>query len=44
MSGTVIIGIGIGIVAVGVILFVISIIYRETAVKRIKKDLMDEYM
>lgn len=44
MSGTVIVGIGIGIAVVGVILFVVSIIYRETAVKRIKRDLKDEYM
>ena len=44
MSGTVIIGIGIGIAVVGVILFVVSIIYRKTAVKRIMQDVKDEYI
>ncbi len=44
MSGMIILVIGIGITIVGIILLVLSVIYRNTKVKRIKKELEEEYM
>ncbi len=43
MSGTIILGIGIGLVVLSVIVFVVSIIYRKTAGKRIREELKKEY-
>ncbi len=43
MSGTIILGIGIGLVVLSVVVFAISIIYRKTAGKRIREELKKEY-
>jgi cell division protein FtsL len=43
MSGITIIGVGIGFIVVAVILFIINIIYKNTAAKRIKEELHKEY-
>ena len=43
MSGIIITGIGVGLIALSVILFITSIVYRNTAGKRIRKELGKEY-
>ena len=43
MSGIVIAGIGAGMVVLAVVLFVVSILYRNTAGKRIREELRKEY-
>lgn len=43
MSGIVIVGIGIGMIVLAVILFIASIVYRNTAGKRVQKELGKEY-
>jgi len=43
MSGIIITGIGIGIIVLAVILFIISIVYRNTAGKKIQEELWKEY-
>ncbi len=43
MSGIIILGIGIGMIALAAILFVVSIVYRKTAGKRMKQELKKEY-
>lgn len=43
MSGIIIAGIGIGMVALAIILFIVSVVYRNTAGKRIRKELGKEY-
>lgn len=43
MNGIVLTGIGIGMVALAVILFIISIVYRNTAGKKIQEELGKEY-
>ncbi len=43
MSGAVILGIGIGLIALAVVIFVISIICRKTAEKRVREELKREY-
>ena len=43
MSGITIAGIGIGMAALAIILFITSIVYRNTAGKRIREELGKEY-
>lgn len=43
MSGMLLIIIGIAIIVLAVILFVLSILYRKTAGKRIREELKKEY-
>lgn len=43
MSGIIITEIGIGMIVLAVILFIISIVYRSTAGKRIREELGKEY-
>lgn len=43
MSGIIITKIGIGMIALAVILFIISIVYRNTAGKKIQEELGKEY-
>jgi hypothetical protein len=43
MSGIIISEIGIGMIALAVILFIISIVYRNTAGKKIQEELGKEY-
>lgn len=43
MSGTIILGIGIGLIILSIMLFVVSIIYRKTAGRRIQEELKREY-
>lgn len=43
MSGIIIIGTGIGMIVLAVILFIASIVYRNTAGKRIREELGKEY-
>lgn len=43
MSGIIILGIGIGMIALAAILFIVSIVYRKTAGKRMKQELKKEY-
>lgn len=44
MSGIIITEIGIGMIALAVILFIISIVYRNTAGKKIQEELGKEYV
>lgn len=43
MSGIIITGIGIGMIALAIVLFIASIVYRNTAGKRIREELGKEY-
>lgn len=43
MSGVILTGIGIGMIVFAVILFIISIVYRNTAGKKIQEELGKEY-
>lgn len=43
MSGIMITGIGISMIIFAVVLFIISIVYRNTAGKKIKEELGKEY-
>ena len=43
MSGIIITGVGVGMIALAVILFIISIVYRNTAGKKIRNELGKEY-
>lgn len=43
MNGTIIAGIGIGMVALANILFISSVVYRNTAGKKIREELGKEY-
>lgn len=43
MNGIMIILAGIGLIGFSIILFVISIVYRKTAGKKIREELMKEY-
>ena len=43
MSGTVIVGVGIGMIVLSVVLSIASIMYRKTSGKRIKQELQNEY-
>ena len=43
MSGIIISEIGIGMIALAVILFIISIVYRNTAGKKMQGELGEEY-
>lgn len=43
MSGIVIAGIGIGMIILAMILFMVSIVYRNTAGKKIREELGKEY-
>lgn len=43
MSGIIITGIGIGMIVFSVILFIVSLVYRNTAGKRIQEELGKEY-
>ncbi len=43
MSGMMIVAAGIGMTVFSVILFAVSIVYRKTAGRRIREELMREY-
>ena len=43
MSGIIITGIGAGMIALAIVLFIASIVYRNTAGKRIREELGKEY-
>lgn len=43
MSGMIILGIGIAMIAIAVILFIAGVIYGKTAGKRIREELKREY-
>lgn len=43
MRGSVILGAGIVLIALAAILFIISIVYRKTAGRKIRDELRDEY-
>lgn len=43
MSGSVILGVGIALIVLAAILFVMSIVYRKTAGRKIRDELRDEY-
>lgn len=43
MSGIMMIGLGIGLVIFSMVLFVESIIYRQTVGRKIRKELMRDY-
>lgn len=43
MDGMIILGIGVGLIALAVVLFTVSMVYRKTAGKRIKRELDKEY-
>lgn len=43
MSGSIILGVGIGLIALAAVLFIVSIVYRKTAGKKIRDELRDEY-
>lgn len=42
-SGTVIVMLGVMMIILAIILFIVSIIYRKTAGKKIREELMKEY-
>lgn len=43
MSGTMVIGAGIGLLVLAVLLWIVSFIYKRTVYKKTKKMLLDEY-
>lgn len=43
MGGIVILGIGIGLIALSVILLIVSIVYRKTVGRKIREALKKEY-
>lgn len=43
MSGTIILGAGIGLIVLSVVLFVVSIVYRSTTGRKIREQLKEEY-
>lgn len=43
MSGMVILGMGIGLIALAAVLLAVSIVYRRTAGKKIREELKREY-
>lgn len=43
MSGIVILDVGICLTALAAVLFIVSIVYRKTAGKKIRDELRDEY-
>lgn len=43
MSGVVIVVVGIGMVLLSMILFIVSIVYRQTAGKKIREALLRDY-
>lgn len=43
MSGTIILGAGIGLIVLSVVLLAASIVYRNTTGKKIREELEEEY-
>lgn len=43
LSGSIILGFGIGLVVLSVVLLIVSIVYRNTTGKKIRKKLEEEY-
>ena len=43
MNGTIIVGSGIGMLVLAVILFIVSVVYRNTTGKKIREELKSEY-
>lgn len=43
MNGMVILGVGIGLIALAVLLFIMSFVYRRTTGKKIREELRNEY-
>lgn len=43
MSGMMTLAVGIGMAALSVVLFIVSVVYRQTAGRKIRKELSEDY-
>ena len=43
MSGVMILAMGIGMAALSVVLFIVSVVYRQTTGRKIRKELSEDY-